>query len=164
MDIFEPEYKVTPHKKIIPRINAIYREVNLTILEELYDVMDVAITTDAWTSLAIGKYVTVTIHYIKKDLQWKSTPLCASELDKSRSTENIAIKLELVQAECNPEGKIRVYLQESSSRRKVAGGLKRPACFGHKLQLAVNSGFAIEEVNSLIKKCGKLMGFSKSHF
>ena len=54
MDFLEPKYKVPSHQTSMRRINKMYGEVKSKILEELNDVTDVAITTDAWTSLATG--------------------------------------------------------------------------------------------------------------
>ena len=142
-----------------------YGEVKSKILEELNDVTDVAITTDGWTSLATESYVTVTIHYITKDWQGKSAILNTSELDESHSAENIAIRLELVQADWNREGKIRVCVRDNAFNQAAAGRLLEDweglPCFAHTLQLTVNTGFAIEEVKALIKKYGELVGFVK---
>ena len=152
------------------RINKIYGEVKAAIIEDLNNVNDVAITADAWTSLATESYVTVTIHYITKDWQRKSAVLDTSELNESHSAENIAIRLELVQlvqADWNLEGKIRVCVRDNAFNQAAAGRLLEDwedlPCFAHTLQLAVNAGFAIEEVKALIKKCGQLVGvFKKS--
>eukprot|EP00112_Aurelia_sp_Birch-Aquarium-sp1_P012684 Seg2671.1 transcript_id=Seg2671.1/GoldUCD/mRNA.D3Y31 product="Zinc finger BED domain-containing protein 4" protein_id=Seg2671.1/GoldUCD/D3Y31 len=134
IDFLEPEYKVPSHQTIMQQINKMYGEVKGIVEEGLSDVSDVAITTDAWTSLATESYVTVTVNYITKEWQMKSAVLDTSELDERHSAENLAIRLELVKADWNLEGKIR---------------------------LAVNAGFAIEEVKELIKKSGKLVGFFK---
>ena len=150
MDFLEPEYKVPSHQTAMQRINKIYGEVKSKILEELIDVTDVAITTDALTSLASESYVTVKIHYITKYWQRKLAVLDTSELDENHSAENIAIRLELVQADRNLEGKIRVCVRDNAFNQAAAGRLLEDwddlPYFTHTLQLAVNTGFAIEEV------------------
>ena len=93
----------------------------------------------------------------------KSAVLDTSELDERHSAENLAIRLELVNTDWNLEGKIRVCVRDNSFNQAAAGRLiddwEDLPCFAHILQLAVNAGFAIEEVNELIKKSGKLVSF-----
>ena len=165
MDFLEPEHKVPSHQTIMRRINKTYGEVKRIVEKGLNDVSDVAITTDAWTSLATESYVTVTVHYITKEWQMKSAVLDTSELDERHSAENLAIRLELVKADWNLEGKIRVCVRDNAFNQAAAGRLINDwedlPCFAHTLQLAVNAGFALEEVNELIKKSGKLVGFFK---
>ena len=102
------------------------------VIEELNDVEGIAITADAWTSLATKSYVTVTIPYITKDWQRKSAVLDTSELDESRSAENIATRLELLQAGWNLERKMSLYTRQClylGSRMEVARGLGRSTLF-----------------------------------
>ena len=142
-----------------------YGEVKGVVEKGLNDISDVAITTDAWTSLATESYVTVMVHYITKEWQMKSAVLDTSELDERHSAENLAIRLELVKADWNLEGKIRVCVRDNAfnqaAARRLIDDWEDLPCFAHTLQLAVNAGFAIEEVNELIKKSGKLVGFFK---
>ena len=85
-----------------------YGEVKGVVEKGLNDVSDVAIRTDAWTSLATESYVTVMDHYITKEWQMKSAVLDTSQLDERHSAENLAIPLELLNADWNLEGKIIV--------------------------------------------------------
>ena len=62
----------------------------------------------------------MTIYYITKDWQRKSAVLDTSELDESHSAENIAIRLELVQADWNLEGKIRVCVRDNTIAHPVS--------------------------------------------
>ena len=165
VEFLEPEYKVPSHQTIMQRINKMYGEVKGAVEKALDDVSDVAITTDAWTSLSTESYITVTVHYITKEWQIKSAVLDTSEMDESHSAENLAIRLALVQADWNLEGKIRVCVRDNAFNQAAAGRLiddwEDLPCFAHTLQLAVNAGFAIEEVQELIKQSGKLVGFFK---
>ena len=165
MEFLEPEYKLPSHQTIMRRVNKMYGEIKRAVMDDLVDVKDVAITTDAWTSLANESYITVTIHYINKDWQRKSAVLGTSEMDESHSAENIAIRLDLVQTDWNLEGKIRACVRDNAFNQAATGKLLEDwedlPCFAHALQLAVNAGFAIEEVKALIKKSGKLVGFFK---
>ena len=90
MDFLEPECKVPLHQTIMRRINKMYGEVEGVVEKGLNDVCDVAITTDAWTSLATESYVTVTVHYITKEWQMMSADLDTSDLDERHSAENLA--------------------------------------------------------------------------
>ena len=95
----------------------------------------------------------------------KSAVLDTCELDEWHSAENLAIRLELVIADWNLEGKVRVCVWDNAFNQAAAGRLINDwddlPCFAHTLQLAINAGFAIEEVNELIKKSGKVAGFFK---
>ena len=122
IDFLEPEYKVPSHQTIMRRISKRYREVKGVVEKGLNDVSDVAITTDAWTSLATESYVTVTVHYITKEWQMKSAVLDTSELDERHSAENLAIRLELVKADWNLEGKIRVCVRTMPSTKQLLEG------------------------------------------
>ena len=93
MDPLEPEYKVPSHQTIMQRINKMYGEVKGVVEKGMNDVNDVALTTDAWTSLATESYVTVTVHYITKEVLTSCHPpegpayVTAYENDKTHKNE-----------------------------------------------------------------------------
>ena len=97
VEFLEPEHKVRSHQAIVRRINKMYGEVKQAVMEDLNDLKYVAITTDAWTSMATKSCVTVKIQYLTKDWQRKSAVLDTSEMDESHSAENIARRPELMQ-------------------------------------------------------------------
>ena len=63
LSFLEPEYKVPSHQTITRRVSKMYGEVKEEMEKTLDEISDVAITTDAWTSLATESYVTVTFHF-----------------------------------------------------------------------------------------------------
>ena len=63
LSFLEPEYKVPSHQTITRRMSKMYEEVKEEMEKTLDEISDVAITTDAWTSLATESYVTVTFHF-----------------------------------------------------------------------------------------------------
>ena len=145
------------------RINKMHGEVKEVVEKELDGMTDVAITTDALTSLATESYVTVTCHFITKERQMGSVVLDTSELDEHHSAENLAIRLQMVKADWNLEGKKRVCVRHNAFNQAAAGRLcpdwEDLPCFAHTLQLLVNAGFELEELKDLVQKSGKLVGF-----
>ena len=119
------------------RINKMYGEVKGVVEKGLNDVSDVDITTDAWTFLATASYVTVTVQYITKEWQMKSAVLDTSELDESYSAENLAIRLELVKADWNLEGKTEFCVRDNAFNKAAPGSLiddwEDLPCFAHTL-------------------------------
>ena len=71
-----------------------------------------------------------------------------------------------VQSDWNLTEKIRVCAQDNAFNQAAAGKLLEDwedlPCFANTLQLALNTGSAIEEVKAVIKRCGKLMGAFKN--
>ncbi|XP_065054160.1 E3 SUMO-protein ligase ZBED1-like [Rhopilema esculentum] len=165
MGFIEPDYKVPSHQTIMRRINKIYNEVRRNIEKSLENITDVSITTDAWTSLATESYITVTAHFIDTNWEMQTFVVDTSEMDERHSAENLAIRLEMVKMEWSLEGKIRVCVRDNAANQVAAGRLCEDwedfPCFAHTLQLAVKEGFAIEEVNLLIKAASKIVKYFK---
>lgn len=74
MAYMEPEYTV-PSRKMHTHC----------ICAALDQMEKVALTTDAWTSLALESYVTVTCHYIDEKLEMKSTVLQTRSMPERHS-------------------------------------------------------------------------------
>lgn len=64
MAYVEPEYTVPSRKSMTSRLEKMHTDCAETVRAALAQTDKVAITTDAWTSLAVESYVTVTCHYI----------------------------------------------------------------------------------------------------
>ena len=91
------------------------------------------------------------------------TVLDTSELKERHTAQNLATHVELVKTNWKLGGIIRVCVRDNASNQAAAGRLcpewEDLPCFAHTLQLAVNAGFAIQEVKDLVTVCGKLVKF-----
>lgn len=66
----EPRYKLPTRATFTESaLPALYKETKAKVMELMCKARRVAITSDAWTSVATESYVTITAHYISKD--WK---------------------------------------------------------------------------------------------
>ena len=165
MDFVEPEYTVPSHQTMMRRVNKMYGEVKDSLLKILRGQSFVAITTDAWTSLANDSYVTITAHYITKEWKMMSAFLDTSEMEEKHNAENLAIRMQLISMDWDLDGKISACVHDNASNIVAAGELcdewQDLPCFAHTLQLAINKGFAIADVNALIKAASRLVKFFK---
>ena len=107
------------------------------LLATLKEVPYVAITTDLWTTQA---YITMIVHFITELWTMESKVLLTQEM---------------------PECHTAVNASNMNLAMQFLGDWGDLPCFGHTLQLAVNSGLDLAPVRRLTAVCCKLVGHFK---
>ena len=121
-----------------------------------------ALTTDLWTSNATEAYLTVTAHYIDDNWRMVSRVLQTHEMPERHTGINIASRLQTVAKEWNiPDDHIVAIVHDNAANMTVAVeelGWDDVSCFGHTLQLAINSGLSDSVLTRLAAATRKLVG------
>ncbi|KAK2578599.1 hypothetical protein KPH14_012218 [Odynerus spinipes] len=142
-----------------------YQEVHQKLKNDLADTKYVAITTDSWTSCVSESYLTVTCHYINKNLELKSGVLSTKLLANgvNHTAENIAESLATIFTEWNIGEKVTCIVTDNASNMiKTCGLLKKRhlPCYAHTLNLVVQENF--DCIKTAIKKCKDIVTFIKT--
>ena len=122
----------------------------------------VAITTDSWTSRAVQSYLTVTAHYITSDWKLESKVLKTCEMSERHTALNIAEKLRDSRSEWKiDEERVSAIVHHNASNITLAVqnlGWQSMPCFAYTLQLAVNNGLEVSQINRLVSIARKTVG------
>ena len=111
-----------------------------------------------WTSNATEAYLTVTAHYIDDNWRMVSRVLPTREIPKRHTGVNIASRLQTVAKEWNiPDDHIVAIVHDNAANMTVEVGWDDVSCFGHTLQLAINSGLSDSVLTWLTAAARKLV-------
>lgn len=89
----EDRYIVPGRKSVLNNIHKLYGTVKDVLYKDLIETPYVAITHDAWKSINVQSYDTITVHYISEDWVLKSAVLRTQLFWGSHTGENIAYNL-----------------------------------------------------------------------
>ena len=93
----EPKYKIPSRRYFTDTaLPTLYSETKSNVLDTLMEAGRVAITCDAWTSVATVSYVTVTAHFISDEWQLVSLVLQTRAMYESHTGANVADLLKRV--------------------------------------------------------------------
>ena len=109
-------------------------------MSELATVEHVAITTDIWTSLQTKAYCCMTIHYISKDWELKTSVIETFEFPEAHTGDNIASELQRVTTDWQITDKVVCVVTDNASNMVSAIGKtawRHLPCFAHSLNLVV---------------------------
>lgn len=122
-----------------------------------------AITTDAWTSLAVEGYITTTIHFISPaDYTLQARVLDTNRVAEDHTAENLNKELGVVIKEWGIKTDGLAIITDNAANIVKAcqlGEYSHVGCFAHTLNLAVGKGTAIPEVSRVIGKCRQIVAF-----
>ena len=90
----EDHYIVPGRKAILNNIHKLNGNVKDVLLSDLCEAPSVSITHDAWTSINVQSYDTVTVHYISSAWDLKSAVLKTQHFLGSHTGENVANNLQ----------------------------------------------------------------------
>ena len=163
MAAIEPEYVVPGRKAVTARVERDHEEMVKKIKRELEGVSEVAITSDAWTSMTTESYTTITCHAIIEG-EIRSYVLQTCALEERHTAENIAAHLKDAIAKWGLTNKVVACTHDNAANMVLANtrllDWESVACFAHTLQCAINDGFKANDIARLIGACSKLV----SHF
>ncbi len=118
----------------------------------------IALTTDAWTSVATEAYLGITCHFITDDWNMQSVCLTTMPLQDRHTAANIAEWLEEVVARFKiPPSKIIAIVHDNGANVVAAAnileekhGWSSVRCTGHTLQLVVNSALKHPSIDKAV--------------
>lgn len=159
MHYVEPQYNVPSRKTVTRRIDALYEKTAASLKDRLSKTARMAITTDAWTSLTTESYITLTCHYIA-EWEMHSAVLETRNFDERHTAVNIANYLkDATEQWLSSSDKVIACVHDNASNMVLAnrGLWESVPCFAHTLQLAINEGFSIASVKSVIAGSSRLV-------
>ena len=121
MAFIEPQYSVPSRQTIMRRAKRMYDEEKNRLQQELSKVLSVAVTTDAWTSLATDSYMTLTCHWIEENWKLRSTVLETVRVEGRHTAENLAFHMNFMKEEWGLSGKIVACVRDNASNFAAAG-------------------------------------------
>ena len=117
-----------------------YQKVKEEVRKELDATVNLALTTDIWTSRQTQSYCCVTVHYITDTWCLKSAVLETFEFNCDHTADNIASKLHTVATSWGIDEKVVCVVTDNASNM-VSGisktGWRHLPCFAHTLNLIV---------------------------
>ncbi|KAF3856034.1 hypothetical protein F7725_016757 [Dissostichus mawsoni] len=136
----EPRYKLPSRSHFTENvIPALYNGTKAQVMASMIQAKRVAITCDAWTSVATESYLTVTAHYISEDWQFLSHVLQTRAVYESHTGAHVAELLSRVVEEWQLSDKDVVLVTDNASNMIAAaefGKFPHVKCFAHTLNLA----------------------------
>lgn len=98
-----------------------YDDTKTQLQQDLSMVSFVALTADAWTSLAVDSYVTLTCHWIDENWSLQSIVLEPIQMEGRHTAENLAFHINFITEEWNLSGKIVACVRDNASNFVAAG-------------------------------------------
>lgn len=143
-----------------------YVDMKAALQSILHTVENLAITTDLWTSVANESFVTVTCHFIDKEFLLRSAVLSTDQLNETtnHSAQNIADSVTIILKEWNIfENVAAVVTDNDKAMVKMCEIIEKPnmPCFAHTLHFVVKDCLRLENVQSIVAKCKKIVKFVK---
>jgi hypothetical protein len=144
----------------------------------LHEAIDVAITTDIWTSLNTDSYLTMTVHFLSKTVL-KTLVLCTKKLESSHTGIYLSQIMTEELHKWNIFNKVVAVVTDGAPNMKLAVrqmNLSHIPCTAHKLNLVVQQALKLcddetvgsennnsdeEDLKLILKKCRSIVGFFK---
>jgi hypothetical protein len=143
----------------------LYEAAKSKLHEELDSCKYVALTTDGWSSNVGDPYITVTVHYVTKNLKMMSRVLTTSHMPQAHTGENICKFLKETASVWRIENKIVAVVTDNAANVKEAvrlTGWKSILCFAHTLNLVVKDALKDnKELETVLTQCRDLVAFFK---
>ncbi|XP_060780368.1 E3 SUMO-protein ligase ZBED1-like [Neoarius graeffei] len=156
----EPRYKLPARATFADSaVPALYKEVRAEVNKSMQQASRVAITSDAWTSVATESYVTITAHYIGEDWQMMSHVLQTRTVHESHTGVNMATLLLNVVEEWQLTEKGVVLVTDNAANMASAaeiGKFPHVRCFSHTLNLAAQRALKLPTVSRLLGRVRRI--------
>ena len=159
----EPRYKLPTRATFTDSaLPALYKETKAKVMESMCKASRVAITSDAWTSVATESYVTITAHYISKDWQIVSHVLQTRAVYESHTGAHMARLLLDVVEEWQLTDKSVVLVTDNAANMICAaeiGKFPHVKCFAHTLNLAAQRALKLPTVSRLLGRVRRVSAY-----
>ncbi|KAK1898959.1 Zinc finger BED domain containing protein 1 [Dissostichus eleginoides] len=159
----EPRYKLPSRSHFTENvIPALYNGTKAQVMASMIQAKRVAITCDAWTSVATESYLTVTAHYISEDWQFLSHVLQTRAVYESHTGAHVAELLSRVVEEWQLSDKDVVLVTDNASNMIAAaefGKFPHVKCFAHTLNLASQRALKVATLSRLLGRVRRISTF-----
>ena len=159
----DPRYKIVSRKTLaevlLPKV---YLEKKMSLIQDMRNIEDIAVTTDQWTSCSNDGFTTVTAHYVTDDWTISSPVLMTRSTGNRHTAENLAFELQEVFTEFHISEKISTVVTDNAKNATKAVRLTdtdNQRCFAHTLNLVVRHALDDDESMSCIKKVKAIATF-----
>ncbi|XP_052753998.1 E3 SUMO-protein ligase ZBED1-like [Galleria mellonella] len=148
-----PHYEIPSRKKLTQMLEDRYLICSTELKEKLKDVLDIALTTDIWSSDSQKSFISVTAHFIQYS-KLRSMVISTKELPEQHTAENIANILRTILSDWKIYDKIVTVVTDNASNMKKAVNdylnKRNHFCIAHTINLAVKDclGKEIENIQS----------------
>ncbi|KAK0137971.1 Zinc finger BED domain-containing protein 1 [Merluccius polli] len=150
-------------EKEIPHL---YNETKANVLASMEKASRIALTCDAWTSVATKSFVTITAHFVLASDKngWKlvSHVLQTREMSESHTGANVAELLKLAAAEWQISDKDLVLVTDNASNMVVAAqkaNFVHLKCYAHTANLASQKALKLAAVAKLLARIRRISTF-----
>ena len=165
MNFVEPGYRVPSHTHVTSVCRRKFLLLKENLLATLSQQCDVTLTTDIWTSRTIQAYLTITTHYLTEDWKMETKVLLTREMPERHTGMHISERLVNACEEWKITEKISAVVHDNASNMVLASQLHEEwddlPCFGHTLQLAVNTGLDLNVISRLTAVCRRIVNHFK---
>ncbi|KAJ4938907.1 hypothetical protein JOQ06_028373 [Pogonophryne albipinna] len=159
----EPRYRLPSRSHFTENvIPALYNGTKAQVMASMIQARRVAITCDAWTSVATESYLTVTAHYISEDWQFLSHVLQTRAVYESHTGAHVAELLSRVVEEWQLSDKDVMLVTDNASNMIVAaelGKFPHVKCFAHTLNLASQRALKVATLSRLLGRVRRIATF-----
>lgn len=167
ISLLDPRYELPSAYTLCHKmLEESYTEVCTQLKIELSQIEYVAITFDAWTSVATESYVTVTCHFVDKDFCLKSAVLSTKPLPEVNHTaHNLSEALKAIFSEWEINEKITCIVSDNANNMISTCNLlqkRHMPCFAHSLNLVVQD--CLPGVSGILKRVKIIVTYFKSSY
>ncbi|XP_039661199.1 E3 SUMO-protein ligase ZBED1-like [Perca fluviatilis] len=159
----EPRYKLPTRATFTDSaLPTLYKETKAKVMESMCKASRVAITSDAWTSVATESYVTITAHYVSEDWQIVSHVLQTRAVYESHTGAHMAGLLLNVVEEWQLTDKSVVLVTDNAANMISAaeiGKFPHVKCFAHTLNLAAQRALKLPTVSRLLGRVRRISAY-----
>lgn len=166
----DPRYKLPSRRHFVDQeFPALYTEIKEKVICAMNGAKYFAGTTDLWTSTSNHPYLSFTVHIVDQ-VEWELRSFCLDTvpLFADHTGETIADTIQdiLLNWGLNVDNLIATTTDNGSNFVSAFHNIlhwPRISCFGHNLDLAINKGLKIDQVQRAVSRCHALVSvFSRS--
>ncbi|XP_067648865.1 E3 SUMO-protein ligase ZBED1-like [Haliotis asinina] len=161
----EPRYKLPNRKKTLSQklIPELYETTKLAVLSDLATCLNIALTTDGWTSRSTQGCITITSQHISNDWKIVSYVLQTRVIQERHTGVNIGKVLKDAVLEWGTGDKQPALVTDNAANMGVAAEVADMSphiyCFAHTFNLATQRGMKLSKVSSLLSRVRKVVRF-----
>lgn len=171
INTFYPGYTLSSRSDFTKLMEKKYEQNFERLKASLKDVKSkIALTTDAWTSIATEAYLGVTCHFINEDWELTSYNLTTMPLEDRHTAENIATWVEKAAEKFEISmDNVTVVVHDNAANVVAAlrileekHGISSVRCAGRTLQLVVNHALRDPQISKTLRAAKCLVEHFKS--
>ncbi|XP_067285697.1 E3 SUMO-protein ligase ZBED1-like [Pseudorasbora parva] len=159
----EPRYKLPIRATFTDSaLPALYKETKAKVMESMCKARRVAITSDAWTSVATESYVTITSYYLSEDWKIVSHVLQTRAVYESHTGAHMARLFLDVVEEWQLTDKSVVLVTDNATNMISAaeiGKFPHVKCFAHTLNLAAQRALKLPAFSRLLGRVRRISAY-----